>query len=350
MCYTEYMKYSILTILILFGALITLSVNAQEVEIRDIAFPVDGEVRFQDDFDQARSGGRKHNATDLIGEKMTPLISAVDGVVTFLPETEPSWGWGVWIRDDEGYEYVYLHVNNDTPGTDDGKGGIEWAFAPDVRQGKRVTRGQFIGYLGDSGNAENIASHLHFEIHRPDGTPLNPYASLVAAHQKLTGVQVELQQIGYVYDYDRDVIMAQATSISHDKQLITAVQPACQADSLIKGQSSTTVYYCGRDGKRYFFPSDRVFFSWYDSFSHITTVSDVQLSQISLGGNVTFKPGSRLVKIQSDPKVYAVDAQGALRWVTSAYVAQTLFGNDWESLLEDVDVAYFINYTVGEPL
>lgn len=343
------MKYRILTILILFGALITLSVNAQEVEIRDIAFPVDGEVRFQDDFDQARSGGRKHNATDLIGEKMTPLISAVDGVVTFLPETEPSWGWGVWIRDDEGYEYVYLHVNNDTPGTDDGKGGIDWAFAPEVRQGKRVTRGQFIGYMGDSGNAENVGSHLHFEIHRPDGTPMNPYQSLVAAHQKLTAAQVPVTTT-QVYEYDRDALMTQTTSISYDKQLPLAMSPVCQADQLIKGTTSTTVYYCGRDGKRYFFPSDRVFFSWYTSFAGVTTVSDAQLAQIPLGGNVTFKPGSRLIKIQSDPKVYAVDAQGVLRWVTSVYVAQTLFGDDWESLLEDVDVAYFVNYALGEPL
>lgn len=344
------MKYRILTILILFGALITLSVNAQEVEIRDIAFPVDGEVRFQDDFDQARSGGRKHNATDLIGEKMTPLISAVDGVVTFLPETEPSWGWGVWIRDDEGYEYVYLHVNNDTPGTDDGKGGIDWAFAPEVRQGKRVTRGQFIGYMGDSGNAENVGSHLHFEIHRPDGTPMNPYQSLVAAHQKLTAAQAQVPATTHVYEYDRNRLMTQTTSISHDKQLSVAIEAACQADELIKGTTSTTVYYCGRDGKRYFFPSDRVFFSWYSSFADVKTISDTQLAKIPLGGNVTFKPGSRLIKIQSDPKVYAVDAQGMLRWVTSAYVAQMIFGNDWESLLEDVDVAYFVNYTVGESL
>lgn len=317
------------------------SVMAQEYEIRDIAFPVDGEVFFKDDFDQPRSGGRTHDATDLIGEKFTPLLSAVDGVVTYLPETEPSWGWGAWIRDDEGYEYVYIHVNNDNPGTDDGMGGIEHAFAPGVRQGARVTRGQLIGWMGDSGNAENVTDHLHFEIHRPDGTPINPYPSLVAAQNG--GVPSS-----NVKPYDRDEVLHEASSISVDKQLSVSYDAHCVGNSLIKGTSNSTVYYCGHDGKRYFFPSEGVYFSWYTSFNNISTISDSKLAQIPLGGNVTYKPGARLLKIASDPKVYAVDSNGVLRWVPTASKAQEVFGSNWESLLVDVDVAYFINYQIGE--
>ncbi|HWH31564.1 MAG TPA: cell wall-binding repeat-containing protein, partial [Egibacteraceae bacterium] len=91
-----------------------------------------------------------------------------------------------------GLESVYVHLNNDSPGTDDGAGGPEWAYAPGIREGVRVERGQWIGYVGDSGNAESTGSHLHFELHDPelddpclDGyrnpTWMNPYPSLVGA-------------------------------------------------------------------------------------------------------------------------------------------------------------------------
>ncbi len=339
------MRYTIATCMILFGIILAAGVQAEE--IRDIVFPVDGEVFFKDDFDDARSGGRTHHATDLIGDKMTPLISAVDGVVTFLPETEPSWGWGVWIRDDEGYEYVYLHVNNDTPGTDDGQGGIEWAFAPEVRKGARVTRGQFIGYMGDSGNAENIGSHLHFEIHRPDGTPMNPYLSLLAAQSGFTGSDDSTQVQSA---YDPDAVRDEAVTISDDRALSTIVIRPCQEHALMRTSSSSAVYYCGRDGKRYAFPTDRVFYSWYENFTNVQVITAEQLSATPLGGLVTYRPGTKLVKIQSDPKVYAVDSSGVLRWITSADVAQRLYGANWGSMIDDVDVSFFFSYTMGEPI
>jgi hypothetical protein len=47
--------------------------------------------------------------------------------------------------------------------------------------GQRVKAGEPVGYVGDSGNAENAGSHLHFELHTPDGTAVDAYSSLVAA-------------------------------------------------------------------------------------------------------------------------------------------------------------------------
>ena len=96
------------------------------------------------------------------------------------------------MRGDDGNDYFYIHLNNDTPGTDDGKGGVQYAYAPGLTNGTRVHRGDVIGYVGDSGNAEDTVSHLHFEIHLggyvaasagQTRTPsaIDPYASLKAA-------------------------------------------------------------------------------------------------------------------------------------------------------------------------
>jgi len=91
------------------------------------------------------------------------------------------------ICGDDGRKYDYIHMNNDTPGTDDALGGPEFAFAPGLLRAGSVTRGQWIGTLGDSGNAEGTAPHLHFEIEDPLITDpygthqRNPFNSLLAA-------------------------------------------------------------------------------------------------------------------------------------------------------------------------
>jgi peptidoglycan hydrolase-like protein with peptidoglycan-binding domain len=149
---------------------------------RAITFPVDGPNSFRNDFGEPRGGGtRTHEGIDIVADKMTPLVSAVDGVVSYIVSPQASWGYSISIRDADGYSYRYLHLNNDTPGTDDGKGGEGNAYAPGIRRGSRVVRGQHIGWVGDSGNAENTVSHLHFEIRNPSRVPINPYPSLISA-------------------------------------------------------------------------------------------------------------------------------------------------------------------------
>ena len=68
--------------------------------------------------------------------------------------------------------------NPDGTYTDDGLG---WGIAEGVEVGARVEAGQVIGWDGDSGNAESIDPHLHFELRDPSGTAVNAYESLQAA-------------------------------------------------------------------------------------------------------------------------------------------------------------------------
>jgi murein DD-endopeptidase MepM/ murein hydrolase activator NlpD len=157
-----------------------------------MVFPVAGKVSWTDDFLVCRSGcGRMHMGQDLMGAKMTPLVAAFDGVVTSLKrETAVGQGNYVVISADRGpaagWSALYVHVNNDTPGTDDGRGTAQWAFPAGLGVGSRVLAGQLVGWLGDSGNAEDTAPHLHFELRRGSGrggVVHNPHPTLLAARR-----------------------------------------------------------------------------------------------------------------------------------------------------------------------
>jgi len=121
---------------------------------------------------------------------------------------------------------------------------------------------------------------------------------------------------------------------------------SCNSGTLIKS-SFAAVYYVGANCKRYVFPNDKVYFSWYADFSGVTTVSSAELAAITIGGNVTYRPGSKMVKIQSDPRVYAVSRGGVLRHVGSESLASSIYGAAWRTQVEDIADAFFVNYTVG---
>jgi hypothetical protein len=156
----------------------------QDWPVRPLTFPVAGPVTYYDDWGACRGGPacpRRHIGNDLIGQRLQPLIAAADGVVTHLVLDHPTAGWGLVITDADGWEYRYYHVNNDSPGTDDGSDPPQWRLAPGIIEGTAVKAGQLVAYLGDSGNSELSVPHLHFEIHLPDGTPIDPFRSLRAS-------------------------------------------------------------------------------------------------------------------------------------------------------------------------
>ncbi len=119
--------------------------------------------------------------------------------------------------------------------------------------------------------------------------------------------------------------------------------------SLLRG-SPATVYIVGSDGKRYAFPDAQTFRSWYADANGVQRVSDVVLAAFPLGGLVTIRPGTFLVKIQTDPKVYAVETTGVLRWVPSEETARAIYGERWAARTVDVPDAFFVTYRVGTPI
>jgi Peptidase family M23/Transglycosylase-like domain len=147
--------------------------------IRAIRFPVAGPVSYWDDWGACRDGcSRHHIGNDIIADRLQPLLATTDGVITHIVDNHVTAGWGLVITDAEGWEYRYYHMNNDTPGTDDGSNPAEWRFIEGLAEGTVVSAGQVIGWVGDSGNSEGSVPHVHFEIHDPAGTAVNPYQSL----------------------------------------------------------------------------------------------------------------------------------------------------------------------------
>ncbi len=153
---------------------------------RPIVFPVLGPVAYADGWMDPRDGGqRRHEGTDIVGVQMQPILAAVDGVVTRVQHDSLGIrGVALTIRDDEGWRYNYFHQNDDTPGTDDGAAPDAFRLAPGLEVGMTVVAGQIIGYIGDSGNAEESVSHLHFEFRDPDGRARPSYWSLRSAEAR----------------------------------------------------------------------------------------------------------------------------------------------------------------------
>lgn len=157
--------------------------QADEDDVRlltppSILFPLVGQFSFRDTWGAPRDGGRRqHKGTDIAVPKGTPVIAVADGTITRMTTGRLA-GQYITLHHDDGWYSQYLHLNNDSPGTDDGEA---VGFAEGIEVGMHVTAGTVIGFAGDSGNAETTTSHLHFELHQPDGVKINPYSSLIGA-------------------------------------------------------------------------------------------------------------------------------------------------------------------------
>ena len=125
----------------------------------DMTCPVAGAHSFVDSWGAPRSGGRSHEGTDLMANYGTPVVAIVSGTITFSGYGGSAGNWQV-LSGSDGNSYWYMHNQKN------------------IVTGGRVSVGQQIAEVGDTGNATGIP-HLHFEYHPGGGGPVNPYPLLV---------------------------------------------------------------------------------------------------------------------------------------------------------------------------
>lgn len=137
-----------------------------------LAIPVEGVTTrsLVDTYRASRSGGRVHNAIDIMAPRGTPILAAAAGTVERLHRSRLG-GITVYIRTaDNDWVHYYAHLD---------------AYAPGLAVGQRIEQGQNIGTVGFTGNASPAGPHLHFAVYRMangqrwhQGTPVNPYPLL----------------------------------------------------------------------------------------------------------------------------------------------------------------------------
>lgn len=140
-----------------------------------IVFPVLGPTTYVDDFGAPRAGG-PHQGIDMIAAKRSLALAAEAGKVEFWTHS-PSAGCMLYLHGQSGTDYDYIHLNNDLTAKNDNRGkcvpGV--AYAKGLKNGAKVAAGQVIGYVGDSGDANGIHPHLHFEVHPNRKAAVDPY-------------------------------------------------------------------------------------------------------------------------------------------------------------------------------
>lgn len=123
-----------------------------------------------DTFNTARGTERRHEALDILAPKGTHVLAVADGKVVKLFDSKPG-GLTVYQFDvSEKFAYYYAHLDR---------------YAAEIKEGTVLKRGDLVGYVGTTGNANAATPHLHFAIFAlgPEkqwwkGTPINPYRLL----------------------------------------------------------------------------------------------------------------------------------------------------------------------------
>jgi len=91
--------------------------------------------------------------------------------------------------------------------------------------------------------------------------------------------------------------------------------------------------------------------SWHErTKEEIKRIKNKELETIRIGGNVTYKPGVRLIKSVADPKIYAIEKGGVLRWIASEEIVKVLYGKGWQTMVDVLPDPYLVNYSMGSDI
>ena len=230
--------------LVLALTLLTLVGGAGAAVPQKIVFPVLGTATYSDDFGQARAGG-PHQGIDILAPKRSLALAAEAGKVEFWTRSASA-GCMLYLHGASGTDYDYIHLNNDlTPKNDNrGKCVAGTAYAKGLKNGAKVLAGQPVGYVGDSGDANGLHAHLHFELHPGRGAATDPYPWLQRATHLLfsapRGMPFTLELRGTIVSVTDDAVQLRLTAVNawpmrqHQTQLRRRLLVTVPADATVQ--------------------------------------------------------------------------------------------------------------------
>jgi cell division septation protein DedD len=137
----------------------------QRLMSSQFVFPVGGPATIGGPFGAARaSTGRPHEGNDIFADFGTPVVAVADGTLANVG-TLPISGNRLWVYADSGDQFFYAHLS---------------AFSANAVNDRHVEKGEILGYVGNTGDAEPTPPHVHFEIHPNGGDAVDPNSFLVA--------------------------------------------------------------------------------------------------------------------------------------------------------------------------
>ncbi len=120
--------------------------------------------------------------------------------------------------------------------------------------------------------------------------------------------------------------------------------------SLLKSETGSHVYFIDASKTRRRITEPQIFVSWFDSFLPLQEVSTLEATSVPLGDLLPPRPGTWLVKLPEDQKIYAVEPGFILRWISNEDQIQKLFGQEWSTRVIDIDQSILATMGVGTPL
>jgi len=117
-----------------------------------------------DSWHDPREGGRVHKGIDIFAPRGTEVIAVADGIVSYIGDQKLG-GHCIWLTTENGASFYYAHLDR---------------WAPGLYEGMEVQAGDLVGFVGNTGNARNTPSHLHFGVNESDEM-VNPYPLLTRA-------------------------------------------------------------------------------------------------------------------------------------------------------------------------
>lgn len=111
-------------------------------------------------FGASRDDGRRHHeGVDIFVRRLTPVLAVA--AWRAMPRRDALGGNTVWLNT-PGTSYYYAHLDRVA-----------------VKDQQRVKVGDVLGYVGNTGNADGMPSHLHFGVYRWGQQPIDPLPLLV---------------------------------------------------------------------------------------------------------------------------------------------------------------------------